>query len=283
MFDSESESSSARLLAPNRHIMLSPHYDDIALSLGGTAASLAEAGKTPTVAILFGAEPDPVLPLTSFAEKLHRQWGLPATEVIAKRRREEEAAAAVLGVSPRYLPFRDAIYRGDRYTSNAALFGDRAADEVALPGEIAGSLELTSSDVSGTRVYAPLGIGRHVDHQTAFAAGAELAGAGWEVWFYEDMPYALKSGAPGDRLKALEQQYSSEIAAVIDVEETWTTKINAILSYPSQLRTVFAYVEQESSREVIEAVMSEYARSIGLGRRAERLWRLITSANSVVG
>ena len=73
----------ARLMAPSRHIFLSPHYDDIALSCGGTARRIAEAGGRPEVALIFGDHPDPSQPMTEFAESLHRQWGLTAEQVIA--------------------------------------------------------------------------------------------------------------------------------------------------------------------------------------------------------
>src|SRR3954468_17801753 len=92
------------LKAPSRHIFLSPHYDDIALSCGGTAARLAAAGEKPEVALIFGDHPDPAAPLTSFAEQLHRQWKLDAAQVIASRRAEENAASGILGYSASFLP-----------------------------------------------------------------------------------------------------------------------------------------------------------------------------------
>src|SRR5215218_6302811 len=107
---------------PNRHIFLSPHYDDIALSCGGTAALIAQHGRQPVISLLFGSEPDPAQPLTSFAEGMHQQWGMEASEVIAGRRKEEAAALAILGVQDELLPFHDAIYRSSHYTSNAKLF-----------------------------------------------------------------------------------------------------------------------------------------------------------------
>ena len=57
------------LTGPERHLFLSPHYDDIALSCGGTAALLARAGRDPEVALIFGDHPDPAAPLTPFAQR----------------------------------------------------------------------------------------------------------------------------------------------------------------------------------------------------------------------
>ena len=46
-------------------------------------------GKTPEVAIVFGAEPPQGHVFTTFATDMHEGWGLAAGEVIARRRAEE--------------------------------------------------------------------------------------------------------------------------------------------------------------------------------------------------
>ena len=191
--------SPEELVRPDRHIFLSPHYDDIALSCGGTAASLSSSGRTPEVALIFGDHPDPNVPMTAFAEELHRKWGMSAAEVIEGRRREEELASIALGTCDRFLPFRDAIYRGDRYQSDEELFGSPKPDEDEIADQICDELQITSRDEKRTRVYAPLAIGSHVDHHHAYRAGLCLHKRGYEVWFYEDLPYGLKPEHVADR------------------------------------------------------------------------------------
>ncbi|MEA2522856.1 MAG: hypothetical protein QOF73_83 [Thermomicrobiales bacterium] len=260
--------------APARHIFLSPHYDDIALSCGGTAALLSQAGCRPEIALIFGDYPDPAVPLTAFAESMHRGWGLDAAQVIAGRRAEEAAAGAILGTKDVFLPFRDAIYRGARYTSNDVLFGTPSADEAeaALPSEIIAELVLDDGERGTTRIYAPLAIGQHVDHQQAFAAGLTLARGGWDVWFYEDLPYALRPRAPEQRVASA--GVPLVVRAIVDVTATWEAKIAAILAYPSQLATVFSYVDSGSSREEIEGLLRAYAMASGGDVAAERFWSL---------
>jgi LmbE family N-acetylglucosaminyl deacetylase len=94
-----------QLTRPARHLFLSPHYDDIPLSVGATVRLLADHGLTPETLIVFGTEPDRAHPLSEFAEAMHEQWGLTANEVVASRQAEEAAAAAVLGANTRVLPF----------------------------------------------------------------------------------------------------------------------------------------------------------------------------------
>jgi LmbE family N-acetylglucosaminyl deacetylase len=268
----EAAISMEELARPERHLFVSPHYDDIALSVGGTAALLSRQGREPVIALLFGSEPDPGQLLTSFAESMHRQWGMDASEVIAGRREEEAAATAILGARDKFAPFHDAIYRGERYLSDTQLFGTPNPDEADLPGQIIEALGLDGRPDGAARVYAPLGIGTHVDHQLAFAAGIELAQKSWEVWFYEDLPYVLRPGSRESRFAAIGHELA--VAAIVDVEDVWKTKLDAIMAYPSQLAVVFSYVRAGHSREEIDEVMSAYAREAGGGYRAERFWKL---------
>jgi LmbE family N-acetylglucosaminyl deacetylase len=264
----------ATLERPVRHVFLSPHYDDIALSSGGVAALAAQSQGRADVALIFGDHPDPAQPLTDFAQMLHAQWGMNAASVIAGRRAEEAAASAILGTHDLFLPFRDAIYRGARYTSDPILFGAPAEDEADLSRKIAAAAGLSGPADASVRVYAPLAIGFHVDHQHVFQTGLLLAGAGWDVWFYEDLPYALIEGASERRAAAIDKLAAP--GPLVDVESVWDKKIAAILAYPSQLATIFGgYVGVGSSRADIDGAMSDYAREAGGGLRAERFWTAI--------
>lgn len=262
----------AELVRPDRHIFLSPHYDDIALSAGGTAAELSAASRTPEVALIFGQHPDPTEPLTAFAESLHRAWGLTADEVVSGRRAEENVASIALGTCDRFLPFRDAIYRGSRYLSDEELFGEIKDDEAGLKDEIIEALKLCDDGARNTRIYAPLAVGYHVDHQHAYRAGLKLAGQGFEVWFYEDLPYSLKP----EHVSARREQIRADGLApgpIVDVTSQWTRKIDAIMAYPSQLATIFGqYVGIASTRAAIDEAMAHYARAAGNGVLGERFW-----------
>jgi LmbE family N-acetylglucosaminyl deacetylase len=263
----------AELTAPETHLFLSPHYDDIALSCGGTAARVTEAGKDGVVALLFGDHPDCGQAMTSFAEQMHRDWGMSADQVIAGRRAEEAAASRILGLRDVFLPFKDAIYRGDAYSSDDDLFGTPKASDGDLPERIVAALASAGFDGASTRVYAPLASGFHVDHQLACQAAVLLDQAGWEVWFYEDLPYSLLEGRVAERVSRA--GVSFQAMALVDVSPVWTKKIDAIMAYPSQLDVIFGqYVGVGSSRVAIDAVMSAYSNEAGNGRNAERFWRI---------
>ena len=262
-------------LAARTHRFISPHYDDIALSCGGLAARLAANGVTPRVEVVFGQEPAPDQPLSAFAEAMHAGWGLGAADAITGRRAEEAAAARVLGAETALLPFRDAIYRGDRYTGDDLLFAAPTADEADLPGEIAASLGLADRPDRAVRFYVPLGVGGHVDHRLAYGAGVLLARRGWEVLFFEDLPYALTPDGLERRLEALAAETPMEPGPTVPIGPYWDAKIDAVLAYPSQLETIFRqYVGVGTSRDEIAAALRTYAEGIGGGEAAERFWRL---------
>ena len=264
----------------SRHLFLSPHYDDVPLSAGATVRLLADSGLSPETLIVFGSEPDHAAPLSAFAEAMHQGWGVSATDVIACRRAEEDAAAAVLGSRSSVLPFRDAIYRGDSYLSDDDLFGTPAEAEAFLAEAIVTTLDPGDRPDPAARFYAPLAVGRHVDHQIAFQAGQILANRGWDVWFYEDVPYALKPDALDTRLAEIAVDTKIEAGAIIDAGPGWERKIDAILRYPSQLGTVFReYVGVGTSRAEIDAALRAYATRVGDGVLRERFWRIPHAAS----
>ena len=265
------------LTRPSRHLFLSPHYDDIPLSAGATVRHFADRGLTPETLVVFGSEPDRGQQLSPFAQQMHQVWGLTADQVIASRYAEETAAASILGATTRVLPFRDAIYRGHVYLSDPDLFGVPALSEASLPTEIVESLELGESPDAGTRIYAPLAVGKHVDHQLVHRAAKDLATSGWDVWFYEDIPYALKPDALEIRLAEIREPAGIRLEPVasIPAESVWDRKIDAILRYPSQLETVFRqYVGVGTTRREISEALMNYAVGAGDGVLAERFWRI---------
>lgn len=265
--------SHSALTAPDTHLFISPHYDDIALSCGGTAALVAEAGKDAVVALLFGDHPDPDQPLTPFAGRMHAEWGMAADEVIAGRRAEEAESSRILGLRDVFLPFKDAIYRGENYLDDEQLFGAPRGSDFDLPERIVTALEANGFHARRTRVYAPLASGFHVDHQLGFQTGVLLDRSGWDVYFWEDLPYSLLEGRVADRVGGVEVPLT--IAELVDVTTVWDRKIDAIMAYPSQLKVIFEqYVGAGSSRQAIDQVMSAYSKEVGNGRKAERFWRI---------
>lgn len=251
------------------HIFLAPHYDDVALSCGGTVAALADNGERPLIVTVFGGEPA-ASDLTAFARWQHERWGTEADDTIATRLAEDNAAAAILGCDTQALPFLDAIYRGDNYLSDEALFGTLLAVDFPLAERIA-IIMTTLPAVNApadTVFYVPLAIGDHVDHQLVYRVGRLLAGRGWRVLAYEDFPYALLR----DAIERRHAMIAGDLGRpeVRSIEATLARRLEAITAYGSQLPVIFRFTDDW------RATVTASALDIGDGTvAAERFWPLV--------
>lgn len=246
-------------------IVISPHLDDAALSVGGAIARFALENERILVVTIAAGSPPPGAAPSPFAASLHRAWGLGAADAVALRRREDEAAMAILGASARRLELLDAVYRlPDRYGSEAALLGEPAAQD-RLEIEVAAELAPILAAAPRARVLAPLAVGGHVDHRLVHRAAIDLARRGRDVAFYEDLPYAVKPGAVAERVAAIARDLEPTI---VDIAATLDRKIAAILAYTSQIGALFG--DRDQARDAITA----HACAVGSTGPAEQLWRL---------
>lgn len=251
-----------------RPVFLAPHYDDVALSCGGTVALLAERGLRPVIITCFGGEPPATL--SAFARFQHQWRGLDDHNALAVRRQEERSAATLLGAEPLWLGLPDAIYRGDHYQSDAELFGAIHPDEWSLLDELEQALTslLDEAGIQPAWYAVPLGIGNHVDHQLVRLLGQRLRAHGQVVWSYEDFPYVLLPGGE-DQRHALVTQYCEQTPWMIELSaEHLERRIAAIACYESQLAVIFRDLGDPA-----EAV-KRAAQRVRQGQLIERLWLL---------
>lgn len=223
-------------------IFIQPHYDDVALSCGGTVAMLADAGNRPLILTLFGSEIVDEM-VGPFAEWKHDRWKLDDVDaVVATRRQEDWEAADTLGADVRWLGLPDAIYRADRYTSDDQLFGQLKPEELALADHLVEEITNLPEWIDGTRVFVPLGAGDHVDHQLAFELGRGLARSGIEVFVYEDCPYVIHT--PEGLTRRLKQVgHSVSPPEKVRIGTYFKRRVEAIARYRSQLPVIFRFTD----------------------------------------
>ena len=65
-----------QIQAGYRHIYLSPHLDDAALSCGGGIAAQRAAGERVLVVTFCTGAPAPDMQFSDLAQEFHRKWGL---------------------------------------------------------------------------------------------------------------------------------------------------------------------------------------------------------------
>jgi LmbE family N-acetylglucosaminyl deacetylase len=233
------------------------------------------------VITICAASPPPGEPLSAFAQAQHSAWGQPA-DVIAVRQAEDRVAMSVLGADYLRLNLTDCIYRGRPeqgewyYNNDDELFGPVHPLDLLLSTQIVAAVnELAPFDPQAT-LYAPLAVGRHVDHQLARAAAWQLRQQGWRVAFYEDYPYvdsALLTTLGKPEYHPLPAALAEMSAAQLQPqtnffsEENLQPKIDSICAYASQVTSLFG------NQANIFTFVRHYALHIGQGRPAERIWR----------
>lgn len=208
-------------------LAISPHLDDAVFSAGGTLWERARSGDRITILTCFtGNVADP----QGFALACQLDKGLgPEVDYMALRRAEDERACLEIGAEALHLPLLEAPHRG--YDNAAALFGERLADDAVLPDLIA-ALEQAGADLQTDHIFAPFGIGYHIDHLIVREA-VEAVFAGLPISWWEDYPYAMREAAPPPQITR--HPLSARAAE---------RKLAATLAYKSQLGFQFGGAEK---------------------------------------
>ena len=225
----------------HRHIFLSPHFDDVVYSCGGTLGVQVSVGLRPLVITVFGGIPQETN-VSPYALDNHRRMGFSqdVNAVISTRRREDAAAMELLGVDYLWLDYPDAIYRGNpaSYTSDSQLMGGEVhAGDRWIDEELAETLVSLRKRLPDTVWYAPLGVGRHVDHQLVCSAADRLTQMGAKVNLYEDFPYVLRQS--GALVERLEEFGNTLEPGLVEMSEMLHLRQEAAAQYVSQIGVNF--------------------------------------------
>ena len=204
-----------------------------------------------------------------------------AGDAMARRRLEDERYAAFAEVSTVWLDLPDAVFRG--YEGDDQLLGLPRSDD-APPVDL---LRREIARLEPQRVYLPLGIGGHVDHQLARDAGVALLhdARSWvmpgpeyagRIAFYEDFPYAYwedfsrLEDMPGGSLAGIPAGISLT-AEFADIADQLERKIRGIALYESQIERLFD--DRMAMAGAVRAFGAKVADLGGLGGGyAERYW-----------
>jgi len=209
-------------------VILSPHIDDAALSLGGAIALRHCAAET--------------LVLNVFSSQSY-QTGLrvPAARLDAIALAEDRLAGRMLGYHSQCLGLRGAQ---DRHRLGlAAVMGWRAADVLEQPrlrDDVARVAEHATHAIRDARaespiadLFAPAAIGGHLDHVIVALAAPEIAARlgvpAERVVLYEDLPYAAASTGGGLDLQG-------RVACLTDISAAAAVKQAALSVFRTRLR-----------------------------------------------
>ena len=244
-------------------IYLSPHLDDAALSCGGHIFQQTQAGQQVLIVTITAGDPA-VSRVSEYAQSLHARWEL-LVDAVAARRAEDLAANRILGADTLHWTAPDCIYRyhpesgAPFYVSDPDIFGEVHPAERGLVNDLARQMAQLPA---AQRIYTPLTIGHHVDHQLTRAA-AELCFGVQRLTYYEDYPYAEKPGALAAVIPDEQRDWAATVIPL--AEGDVLAKIEAIYAFKSQLSTFF------DSRPHLEQRIRDFTKLVG----GERVWRMI--------
>ncbi len=242
-------------------LFLSPHLDDVAFSCAGTLLRLQGAGwQTPLVTVFTATVPNP----EGFALRCQTDKQIaPEVDYMALRRAEDDHFAQVAGITEAmHWNFPEAPHRG--YDSALDLFaGIHPGDD--LWESIAEHLWDIADKYKPDIVFAPQGLGSHVDHLQVIRAvqSAELEEI--TAW-YRDTPYALREpdAEPSDLLPA------GLVEVAVSLEpNVLDRKIDGACAYASQIGFQFGGAD-EVRRQLTEFHALEAERA-GMDGYAEYL------------
>ena len=254
-------------------LFISPHLDDVAFSCGATLARLAADEWQTVLCTVFTKS---VSRPQGFALACQLDKGLAAEVDYMKLRRAEDCRAAkILNASEIiHLNFLEAPHRG--YESGAELFAEiKNGDEIWR--RVAEHLALLAEIHQPDLIFAPQGLGNHVDHrQTVRAAEESLAPE--KICWYRDAPYAIRQpSAPPNELLPV-----ADLAEIpLDVSSYLEYKIAACAAYASQIG--FQFGGADKLKETLRRFHQTEAARINSGFAAAEVFLAPSAVRAVFG
>jgi len=248
------------------NIFLSPHFDDVVFSCGGLIHEQIRQGQDALVVTIFGGIPD-YPRISPFALEIHKKWEV--ADPVDLRRNEDIKAIETLGAQFLHIDFLDCIYR--KNSDNSPFYNDYESMKGAIHPYDSNMSALIYDRVikivqkynhENIQIFSPLAVGNHVDHQIVKMVGMRLLSEGFDVLFYEEVPYCLwVPDGLRDVIAKNENEWSSKVFP-IDIK----AKLNALKPYNSQFPGLGGSFRKASKR------FKKYAALVGSGKFAERVW-----------
>lgn len=235
--------------------IVSPHFDDVPLSLGQSLRDGALSRCDVRVRIVFGR--------SNWTTRFHPTPSR-ATPVSWWRRAEETVAARAFGYRFSVADWQEALLRWGTPGGDRLLDADADLSDEPLVAEVADwlrRLAIPRGEPVPDLLLVPAGLGGHVDHRIVALAAASLAdwsGTGGgdraPLGFYEDRPYVahLDQEAVAAQLAALGTELE---ARAVSGPVSAATQRRVRRCYPSQIDEYFIEaMERDLAAGAVERV-----------------------------
>ena len=273
------EASVVELIAPisvpaSPHlVVVEPHMDDAALSVGGRLLLRRGRGRTTILSVVKWSN------FTSYLT-VGREFA-DVREITDLRQRESVLAARLLGAEHHCLDWTDAplrFYPAERWSEATPekfkhfphVFTNMLPDPMDVSG-LAEQLVQHLKVLAPDELWIPMGLGNHADHRTTRSAClimlAEARGqfSGVPVSMYEELPYSATLDHASQIRDALANGGTRSVPNTEDITDVIEEKLRVVSVYASQFK--LSYIEPGirtlGEREAKEA-----------GRFAEKSYRL---------
>jgi LmbE family N-acetylglucosaminyl deacetylase len=207
-------------------LFISPHLDDVAFSCGGTLILLVQNEWRVVLCTMFTRS---VRNPQGFALACQTDKGIPPdVDYMALRRAEDEQFAKIAGVHTLlHLPHAEAPHRG--YHSAPDLFGGMHADD-QIWKQLVGDLRRLNDEYAPDLIFAPQGLGNHVDHLQVILAilAAELRD---RICWYRDTPYIIRQPTAMPSLLMPDGLHEQGVA----IDQAIEGKIEGCCAYTTQI------------------------------------------------
>jgi len=207
-------------------LFISPHLDDVAFSCGGTLIDLVQGDWHVVLCTIFTRS---VASPQGFALACQTDKGIaPAVDYMALRRGEDEQFAKIAGVNELlHLAHVEAPHRG--YNAAPELFAGVHEDD-QIWEQLVNDLRRLDDEYAPDLVFAPQGLGNHVDHLQVIKGLLMTKLADRTCW-YRDTPYIIRrpTAAPSTLLP----HHLHEQGVAID--QTIERKIAGCCAYMTQI------------------------------------------------
>jgi len=203
-------------------IILSPHADDAALSLGGILCKRM-LEEPITLVTIFGRSN--YLRESAFQSN----WEI----VTATRKYEDFAFTNSLGIKLRYLDFPEASLRlGSSFDK---IFSKKIHTEDQFPPDLVMIIREIIDNERPKFLFVPLGLGLHRDHLIVNRLSRELASHGAPiVIYYEDLPYAAHV-SENEILQHVLSVCPTLTPVYVPIDHELSGKVTNLMFYQSQI------------------------------------------------
>jgi len=229
------------------HLIVSPHFDDVVLSLGGFLTS--SLNKQIHIITIFGGRPK--IPVSS---KWDGKCGFKnSDEAILERRKEEKKALSFLNIfNFSYLNYFERQHRDkikEKYYSDEELVSKIKLDLTSF---------LSKNKKEKYSIYVPA-VSKHLDHKIITEVGLSLVKGNedYSLFFYQDMPYTANLISENNDNFLLPQK---------QLEETFNVRVNMLYVKVSKK-------ENKKKQKAIKLYRSQYFKLKPHLRRANKVIR----------